>query len=163
MFFMRMRIRAPLKLSTVIFARGTPRKFTSSRFRLRGRGQLESCMTQPPVVTSRMSRAYVAGFIATIRSKRAVRAVYPSLFARISYQVGSPWMFDGKRFLPETGIPMRKIALRSNPFALADPVPFTVPILKAMSLTRDAVAGSPPFTSTCVSTAISGLRPRPGP
>jgi hypothetical protein len=42
-------------------------------------------------------------------------------------------MFEGKTFFPETGIPMRKMACMSSPFALADPVPLTVPILKAKS------------------------------
>src|SRR5215208_6226855 len=60
--------------------------------------------------------------------------MYPSLLTRISYQVGSPWMLDGKTFFPEIGIPMRKIACISSAFALAEPVPFTVPILKAKSL-----------------------------
>src|SRR4051794_34503299 len=44
-------------------------------------------------------------------------------------------MFEGKTFFPETGMPMRKIACMSKPFALAEPVPFTVAILKAKSLT----------------------------
>jgi hypothetical protein len=44
-------------------------------------------------------------------------------------------MLDGKRFLPETGMPMRKIACISSPFALADPVPLTLAILSAKSLT----------------------------
>src|SRR5512147_961688 len=45
-------------------------------------------------------------------------------------------MFDGKTFFPVTGMPMRKIACMSRLFALADPVPLTVPILKAKSLMR---------------------------
>ena len=45
-------------------------------------------------------------------------------------------MFDGKTFLPVTGMPMRKIACMSRLFALAEPVPLTVPILNAKSLTR---------------------------
>src|SRR5512146_3357086 len=44
-------------------------------------------------------------------------------------------MFDGKTFLPVTGMPMRKIACMSRLFALAEPVPLTVPILNAKSLT----------------------------
>src|SRR5829696_568343 len=47
-------------------------------------------------------------------------------------------MFDGKTFFPVTGIPMRKIACMSKLFALAEPVPLTVPILNAKSLMRDA-------------------------
>src|SRR5689334_7109381 len=51
-------------------------------------------------------------------------------------------MFDGKTFFPDTGMPMRKIACMSKVLALADPVPFTVPILNAKSLTP---AGVVPF------------------
>src|SRR5215831_12297669 len=43
-------------------------------------------------------------------------------------------MFDGNTFLPVTEMPMRKMACMSRPFALADPVPLTVPILNAKSL-----------------------------
>src|SRR6478736_6045206 len=43
-------------------------------------------------------------------------------------------MFDGNTFFPVTGMPMRKIACMSRPFALAEPVPLTVPILNAKSL-----------------------------
>ena len=60
----------------------------------------------------------------------------PSRLTRTSDQVGSPWMLEGKMFLPETGMPIRKIACMSRPFALADPVPLTVPILNAKSFVR---------------------------
>ena len=50
-------------------------------------------------------------------------------------------MFDGKTFLPTTGIPMRKMACMSNELALAEPVPFTVPILKQKSFTADMDVG----------------------
>src|SRR6266550_3143788 len=48
-------------------------------------------------------------------------------------------MFDGKTFFPVTGMPMRKMACMSRLFALADPVPLTVPILKAKSLMPDVL------------------------
>jgi hypothetical protein len=83
-----------------------------------------------------MSRAWVSAFMATIRSYSTARAVLPALFTRTSYQVGRPWMFEGNRFLPETGMPMRKIACISRPLALADPVPFTLASLRAKSLMR---------------------------
>ena len=76
-----------------------------------------------------------------MRSKLGTRAVYPSLLTRISYQVGSPWMLDGKTFFPEIGIPIRKIACMRSPLALAEPVPFTVAILKAKSLIMKPVSG----------------------
>jgi hypothetical protein len=45
-------------------------------------------------------------------------------------------MFDGKTFFPDTGIPIRKIACMMRLFALAEPVPLTVAILKAKSFTE---------------------------
>ena len=42
-----------------------------------------------------------------------------------SYQVGSPWMFEGKMLRGLTGTPMRRIALANNSFAEADPDPLT--------------------------------------
>ena len=38
------------------------------------------------------------------------RAMKPSFEARIVNQVGRPWMLEGKRFLPETGMPIWKMA-----------------------------------------------------
>src|SRR3954468_20379623 len=46
-------------------------------------------------------------------------------------------MFDGKTFLPVTGIPIRKIACINNELALAEPVPLTVPIRKAKSFIEE--------------------------
>ena len=45
-------------------------------------------------------------------------------------------MFEGNRFFPETGMPMRKIACMSSPLALAEPVPLTFASLNAKSFTR---------------------------
>src|SRR5918999_911475 len=45
-------------------------------------------------------------------------------------------MLDGNTFFPDTGIPIRKIACMMRLFALAEPVPLTVAILKAKSLTE---------------------------
>src|SRR5580698_527920 len=42
-------------------------------------------------------------------------------------------MFDGKRFLPETGTPIRKIACMIRLLALAEPEPFTFASLIAKS------------------------------
>ena len=49
-------------------------------------------------------------------------------------------MFDGKRFFPVTGMPMRKIACMRRLLALADPVPFTLASFTAKSLTPAVVA-----------------------
>ena len=136
---MRMRVRPPSKCLTHISANGTPRKFTSSRRSVSAIGQLESYSSHPPGTSSSMSRAYVSAFMATMRSKSGVRATCPSPLTRISYQVGRPWMFDGKTFFPDTGIPMRKIDCMMRPLALAEPVPLTVPILNAKSLLRTSL------------------------
>src|SRR5258708_12488602 len=72
--------------------------------------------------------------MATIRSYSSARAVWPVLLTRTSYQVGRPWMVEGNRFLPDTGIPMRKMACMSSPLALAEPVPLTLASLRAKSL-----------------------------
>src|SRR5262245_55668684 len=68
-------------------------------------------------------------------------------------------MFDGKRFFPLTGMPMRKIACINRLFALADPVPLTVPILNAKSLTRAAGSCSGMLHRPRAAAAVSDLRP----
>src|SRR5437660_1624426 len=96
-----------------------------------------------------MSRAYVCAFIATITSYSRARDTKPVLLMRISYHVGRPWMFDGKRFFPDTGTPMRNIARMIRLFALEDPVPLTLASFRAKSLTRSSRAGA-------TSSAMSG-------
>jgi hypothetical protein len=44
-------------------------------------------------------------------------------------------MFDGKRFFPETGIPMRKIDLIRTLLAVCEPDPFAVATCSEKSLT----------------------------
>jgi hypothetical protein len=51
-------------------------------------------------------------------------------------------MFEGKTFLPVTGMPMRKMACMIKLLADADPVPLAVAILKANSLVRGIKGGS---------------------
>src|ERR1700729_2229270 len=58
-------------------------------------------------------------------------------------------MFDGNRFLPVTGMPMRKMACMSRPLALADPVPFTFASLMAKSFTATRL-GTVMRVSLCV-------------
>ncbi len=64
--------------------------------------------------------------MATRKSISFLRAMYPSLLARMVYQVGSPAMFEGNRFLPETGIPIWKMLRSSTVLELCEPLPFTV-------------------------------------
>ena len=92
----------------------------------------------PSGVTAATSSATVWTFIAARRWHARVRAVRASWLTRISYHVGMPWMFEGIRFLAETGTPIRKMARTSRALALADPVPLTVAILQVSSLTPAA-------------------------
>src|SRR5262245_66137922 len=63
------------------------------------------------------------------------RPSQPDSDTRTSYQVGSPWMFDGKILRGLTGTPMRRIAFANSSFALADPEPFTFANLTTKALT----------------------------
>src|SRR5574339_682242 len=51
------------------------------------------------------------------------------------YQVGRPAMFEGKRFLPETGMPIWKMDRRSTRLAVWLPDPLTVATWMLKSLT----------------------------
>jgi hypothetical protein len=77
----------------------------------------------------------VSGFIATRKSISFLRATYPRLLARIVYHVGSPAMFDGNMFLPDTGTPVSRIDRRSTRFAVWLPEPLTVATWMLKSLT----------------------------
>src|SRR5512135_1092366 len=83
-------------------------------------------MTAAPGETVLTSSWAVSGFmqIRTPTSRR--RAMKPSLEARIVNQVGRPWMLEGKRFLPETGIPIWKIARMRMLLEDCDPEPLAV-------------------------------------
>src|SRR5580693_1657984 len=81
------------------------------------------------------SLSQVCGFIATIRS---VPPRAPRWFAsdtRTSYQVGRPWMLDGKILRGVAGTPMRRIDFANIWFALAEPEPLTLANLTTKSLT----------------------------
>ena len=55
------------------------------------------------------------------------------------YQVGWPWMFDGNRFLPETGMPILNSARTSVELDVWLPDPFTVATVMVKSLTSSPV------------------------
>src|ERR1700722_4986456 len=81
------------------------------------------------------------------------------------YQVGRPAMFDGKRFLPLTGIPMPKMLLSRTLFADCEPDPLTVAIWMLKSLiTRleasctDALAACWPSATSPVAIGRGSLR-----
>src|ERR1700724_4483255 len=93
-----------------------------------------------------MSSSQVSGFIATIMSTQPRRPRWPLLLIRTSYQVGSPWMFDGKILRELAGIPIRRIDLANSALALADPDPLTLANLATKSLTL-WIAAVPRFGS----------------
>ena len=62
------------------------------------------------------------------------RPSQPRSVTRTSYQVGRPWMFDGKILRGLTGTPMRRIAFANNSFADAEPEPLTLANLTTKSL-----------------------------
>ena len=86
-----------------------------------------------------MSRSQVCGFIATIMSTAPPRRPSrPASVTRTSYQVGRPWMLEGKMFRGATGTPMRRMALANMALALAEPEPFTLANLTTKSLIRSS-------------------------
>src|ERR1700679_2250736 len=60
----------------------------------------------------------------------------PASLIRTSYQVGRPWMFEGKMLRGVAGMPMRSTDFANNVFALAEPDPLTLANLTTKSLTR---------------------------
>src|SRR5690349_13965284 len=73
--------------------------------------------------------------MATIRSTPPRRPKCPASVIRTSYQVGRPWMLDGKMLRAATGTPMRMTDRAKRPLALAEPEPFTLANLTTKSLT----------------------------
>src|ERR1700679_297716 len=101
-------------------------------------------MAMAPGWSESMSCCDVSAFIAMRTSMSFLRATYPFLLARMVYQVGSPAMFDGKRFLPLTGTPMAKMLRSKMLLADCEPEPLTVAIWMLKSLiTGLGEAGSP--------------------
>src|SRR2546423_7850154 len=82
-----------------------------------------------------MSRSQVCGFISTIRSTPPRRPSHPRSLTRTSYQVGSPWMLDGKMLRGLTGTPMRRRLRANSSLAEAEPAPLTLANLTTKSLT----------------------------
>src|SRR5579859_2320666 len=62
------------------------------------------------------------------------RPSQPCSVTRTSYQVGRPWMFDGKMLRGLTGTPMRRIAFANSSLAEAEPEPLTLANLTTKSL-----------------------------
>src|SRR5947208_14439087 len=72
------------------------------------------------------SLSQVCGFIATMRSTPPRAPRWPSSVMRTSYQVGRPWMLDGKMLRGETGTPIRRTERANSSLALAEPDPLTL-------------------------------------
>src|SRR2546426_1046211 len=70
-----------------------------------------------------------------MRSTPPRRPSHPDSDTRTSYQVGRPWMFEGKMLRGETGTPMRRMAFAKSSFAEAEPEPFTLANLTTKALT----------------------------
>src|SRR5436305_1250911 len=83
-----------------------------------------------------MSLSQVCGFMATIRSTPPRRPRWPAPVTRTSYQVGRPWMLDGKMLRAATGTPIRSTDLANIELAEAEPEPFTLANLTTKSFTR---------------------------
>src|ERR1700759_1373518 len=80
-----------------------------------------------------MSLFQVCGFIGTMRSTPPRRPSQPSPETRTSYQVGRPWMFDGKMLRVATGTPMRMTLRAKSSLAEAEPEPLTLANLTTKS------------------------------
>src|SRR5882672_2669907 len=70
-----------------------------------------------------------------MRSTPPRRPSQPDSDTRTSYQVGRPWMFEGKMLRGLTGTPMRRTAFAKSSLAEAEPEPFTLANLTTKALT----------------------------
>src|SRR5271170_4563476 len=70
------------------------------------------------------------------------------------YQVGNPAMFEGKRFLPLTGTPMRKMLRNSTLLADCDPDPLTVATWMLKSFTT---LWATPAAVACGTTSVDAI------
>src|SRR6266850_8124483 len=114
---------------------GTPTTWMSSRNLDFGSGLVESYSRYPPGSIEATSLSQVCGFIATIRSTPPRAPRWPASVTRTSYQVGRPWMLEGKMLRGLTGTPMRRMARANSSLAEADPEPLTFANLTTKSLT----------------------------
>src|SRR5262245_44755489 len=75
----------------------------------------------------------------------------PASVTRTSYQVGRPWMLEGKMLRGLTGMPMRRKLLANSSLAEAEPEPLTLANLTTKSLSASIlfIAGRPPPIFTC--------------
>src|SRR5687767_9427472 len=95
--------------------------------------------------------------MATIRSTPPRRPRCPASVIRTSYQVGRPWMLDGKMLRAATGTPMRMTERANMPLALAEPEPLTLANLTTKSLTARFWTAA---ARAARGSALSGIGPR---
>src|SRR5207237_8720966 len=111
-------------------------------------------MQREPAGSASTSSRAVCAFMQTMMSTSLLRAIQPSLFARMVNQVGSPAMLEGNMFFPLTGTPIWKMERIRTLFDDCDPEPLTVATWIVQSLTtgRAAALGS---SSTAVAVSES--------
>src|SRR5690349_8393662 len=95
--------------------------------------------------------------MATIRSTPPRRPRWPASVIRTSYQVGRPWMLDGKMLRAATGTPIRITERAKSPLALAEPEPLTLANLTTKSLTLALARVARAVSGNCPE---SGIGPR---
>src|ERR1700742_2244555 len=91
--------------------------------------------------------------MATIRSTPPRRPSQPSPDTRTSYQVGRPWMFDGKMLRVATGTPMRMTLRAKSSLAEAEPEPLTL-----ANLTTKSLVAASCFMLSLPPTRLGGLQ-----
>src|SRR5438105_2851306 len=111
-------------------------------------------MHSAPGGSASTSSRPVCGFMQTIRSTSFLRAIQPSLFARMVNHVGRPAMFEGNMFLPLTGTPIWKMERMRTLFDDWEPEPLTVATWMVRSLTIGAAAADG-SSSTAVAVSVS--------
>src|SRR5205807_3453645 len=97
-------------------------------------------MQRAPDGNASTSSREVCAFMQTMMSTSFLRAIQPSLFARMVNQVGRPAMLEGNMFFPLTGTPIWKIDRISTLFEDCDPEPLTVATWMVQSLTMGRAA-----------------------
>src|SRR6266545_1217742 len=95
-----------------------------------------------------------------MRSTPPRRPSQPDSETRTSYQVGRPWMFEGKMLRGLTGTPILRMDFAKSSFAEAEPEPFTLANLTTKALTDwmafvMATSGRFPLRRTA---AVAGVR-----
>src|SRR2546423_1462984 len=92
-------------------------------------------MQTAPGCRASTSSFAVCAFMQTMMSTSFLRAIQPSLFARMVNHVGRPAMLEGNMFFPLTGTPIWKMERMRTLFDDCDPEPLTVATWMVQSFT----------------------------